>query len=407
MIEFLSAAAQRPQDEICTGTGWSAEVLTADDAALKAYETFAQNAVFVPPQHPLWTRSWLEGKEGLIAVLSAGSAPVMALALEIVQKNGFRLARFPGGTHANGNFPALKPDALAERNQYRSALRTLLSEIRKNRSDVDLLALERMRTDFAGSANPLTALPHARSPNVSLAADLSSGLEGLLEGPSGKRRRKKHRSQHRKLQAAGGHRRFTASSPSQVDQLLNLFFALKRKRLMRCGLPDIFGDPHTQSSFRRLFLGALEELHPPFVLHALEVGGKVRALTGSSRTSNSIICEFSTFAQDELASASPGDFLFYQNIAEACNEGLAVYDFSVGDEPYKRAWCAIETHHVDVYAGLTCKGRFLAATYFAATAIKRTVKQNPWLAPLAARLRNYCSPSNQAASRPGGAAGGT
>ena len=99
---------------------------------------------------------------------------------------------------------------------------------------------------------------------------------------------------------------------------------------------------------------------PPFVLHGLEVDGTLRAVTGSSRTSTRIICEFGTIADDDLAHASPGDFLFFENIAEACRQGLAVYDFSVGDEPYKRLWCDLETRHFDVIIPLSAKGRLLA-----------------------------------------------
>ena len=36
-----------------------------------------------------------------------------------------------------------------------------------------------------------------------------------------------------------------------------------------------------------------------------------------------------------------------------------IFDFSVGDEPYKRLWCDIETRHIDVVAPLTAKGALL------------------------------------------------
>ena len=37
---------------------------------------------------------------------------------------------------------------------------------------------------------------------------------------------------------------------------------------------------------------------------------------------NTLICEFGAIAEDELAHASPGDFLFFDNIREACESGL-------------------------------------------------------------------------------------
>ena len=125
----------------------------------------------------------------------------------------------------------------------------------------------------------------------------------------------------------------------------------------RWASPTSSATRRSQAFFHTLFADALAETPPPFVLHGLEVGGKLRAVTGSSRCGKRLICEFGAIAEDELAHASPGDFLFFDNIEEACQRGLAVYDFSVGDEPYKRLWCDLETRHFDVIVPLTTKGR--------------------------------------------------
>ena len=74
--------------------------------------------------------------------------------------------------------------------------------------------------------------------------------------------------------------------------------------------------------FRALFAEALADVQPPFVLHGLEVDGKLRAVTGSSRSGKRLICEFGAIAEDDLAHASPGDFLFFDNIEEACEQGF-------------------------------------------------------------------------------------
>ena len=112
--------------------------------------------------------------------------------------------------------------------------------------------------------------------------------------------------------------------------------------------------------------------------------------------------EFGAISEDELFYASPGDFLFFEEIRKACDDGLAFYDFSVGDAPYKRAWCDIETGHADVFAGLSARGKLLALLCFARTVLKRVVKQNPAMSRLARRALSL-----HAASRPGGAVGGT
>ena len=123
------------------------------------------------------------------------------------------------------------------------------------------------------------------------------------------------------------------------------------------------------------------------MLHGLDVAGKLRAVTGSSRSGKRLICEFGAIAEDDLAFTSPGDFLFFDNIQEACELGFEVYDFSVGDEPYKRLWCDIEVQHFEVLAPLTLKGRALATTMRQGARAKAFIKNNPTVWKLTKMLR--------------------
>ncbi|TIT61214.1 MAG: GNAT family N-acetyltransferase [Mesorhizobium sp.] len=93
------------------------------------------------------------------------------------------------------------------------------------------------------------------------------------------------------------------------------------------------------------------------------------------------------YGEDELANTSPGDFLFFDNIQNACQTGFAVYDFSVGDEPYKRLWCDIETQHFEVLVPLTLKGRALGQALRQGARLKAFVKNSPTIWKLAKMLR--------------------
>ena len=92
-----------------------------------------------------------------------------------------------------------------------------------------------------------------------------------------------------------------------------------------------------------------------------------------------------------MSAASPGEFLFYENIREACEQGFDIYDFSVGDEHYKRLWCNIETRHFDIAVPVSAKGRLLAAGLSGMTAAKRFVKQNRVIWALVKRLRKQAA----------------
>ncbi|MBA1143679.1 GNAT family N-acetyltransferase [Mesorhizobium neociceri] len=365
----------------------SQSVSIADAAALASYGEFCGSALFAPAQSAEWVRAWTAqaNPDAVIATLKIEDRPVFALALEITRTGPFRVARFMGGRHANGNFATADPAWLAKTDA--GAIRRLVTAIGKARPDIDLVALERLLPDLDGVANPLATFSNFASPNLSLAVDLAGGFDALLARASGKRKRKKHRSQTRKFEAVGSHRRIEARTPEDVNRLLDAFFEMKEFRFRKMGIANVFGEPEVRAFFRALFAGALTEEKPSFVLHGLEVAGKLRAITGSSRSGKRLICEFGAIAEDDLGHTSPGDFLFFDNIQEACETGFEVYDFSVGDEPYKRLWCDIESQHFEVLVPLTLKGHALASALRQGARAKAFIKNNPTVWKLTKMLR--------------------
>ena len=361
--------------------------VVADGTGLSDYAKFCASALFAPAQSASWVRNWAEKTRAdiVIATLGEQDRPALSLALEVVRQGPFCVARFAGGRHANGNFAAADPRLLPAIDE--AAIRSLLAAVARARPDIDLVSLERLLPDLDGIPNPLAAMPAFPSPNLALAVDLDGGFEALLSRASGKRKRKKHRSQTRKFEAVGSFRRIEARTREETDALLDAFLAMKEARFAKMGIANVFGDEDVRAFFRALFADALGEEKPPFQLHGLEVAGKLRAVTGSSRCGKRLICEFGAIAEDDLAFTSPGDFLFFDNIQEACELGFGVYDFSVGDEPYKRLWCDIAVQHFEVLAPLTLKGRALAMGLRQAARTKAFIKNNPTVWRLTKMLR--------------------
>jgi len=354
---------------------------------LAGYEALARDATFAPAQDATWLRAWFAslGAEALAVVLYDRNRAVLGLALEVVRSGPFRIARLAGGAHANGNFPPLtRSDADAPLASFVQALPRLLADARPG---IDLLMLERLVPRWQGRTNPFMALRHTPSPNVALAIDLSPGFNGVLDRSHGARRRKRYRYQTRRFSEVGAIRRIRPANAKEAIAVVNAFFSMKGERLRRMGIADTFADEPVRAFFRRLFSDAAETPKPLFRLDALEVAGKLRAITGSSVSGDRLICDFAAIADDDLTGYSPGDYLFYGNIEEACHEGFATYDFGVGDEPYKRHWCDLETRHFDVRIPLNAKGRLLAAMLDGEAALKTTIKRSPVLWRILKRLR--------------------
>lgn len=354
----------------------------------------AATCTAAPAQSPDWFDAWTSAAEGdvtarLIAVPSSDGC--LYLPVEIGRIGPVRIAQYVGGRHANGNFPVFEGEmSHLKRSQLVDAARAALP-------GVDLVRLERNIAVLDGRTNPLAALGQTPSPNIALAVDLSGGFDALLQRASGKRKRKKHRSQTRKFEAFGGHRRVEARNAQEVDRLLDAFFDMKAQRFRAMGVRDVFAPPRVRAAWRALFKNALDTERPAFVLHGLEVGGRLRAVTGSSLSGDRVICEFGAIADDEVASASPGEFLFFENIQDACRQGYAIYDFSVGDEAYKRLWCDLETQQFDVLVPLTIKGHLAVAALRARASMVRAVKSNRRIWGAVKRLRRGAVATSQPA----------
>lgn len=371
-------AAMRPADETA-GAVRAVSCLQGRDA-VASYRRHCAEALHAPPQSPDWIEAWARhcNPDILCLAWATESRSRMALCLEVIASGFVRTARIVGGSHANGSFPALSGGWSGELG--RADVADLAAAVRAVRPDLDLLLMERLAPRLGGRSNPLLPLLSWPGTDPALAIDLTPGFEGVLARASGKRKRKKHRSQIRKFEAAGGYRRFTARGAEDADRLLDAFFRMKAARFSAMGVADPFADDRVRAFFRDLFgRAAGAQSGPSFLLQALEVGGTVRAVTGSSLAPNAIVCDFVAFAEDELAGASPGDFLFFENIREACERGLSTFDFSVGDEGYKRQWCDVETRPFDVAVPLTAKGRLAVGLRQGLAGAKRLVKSNPRL----------------------------
>lgn len=350
------------------------EVFPADDIGLSAYDRFCQDARFAPPQHPLWIRAWVEasGSDAVIIMLRKGGAPVFALALEVVREGPFAIAQFPSAEHANGNFPAVVPDAgLVEE----ADIKAICSAVQASRPDIDLISLQRQNPNHGNLENPLRKLAAMRSPNVSLAVDLRDGLEAALKRNGGRRKKKKFRHNQRKFDEIGGYRVIKASSPEEVDRLLDAFFMMKAARFAERGIPNVFAPLEVQTFFRRLYSSSLVYGDRPFEVKGIEINGELVAVHGMSINEHSVVCDFGGIVEMG-ANLSPGFFFDYLCIEEACNAGKSLYDFSVGDEPYKRSWCDVETWQFDTLLPLTAKGRAAWAITTARGHAVRLIKSN-------------------------------
>jgi len=360
--------------------------IIADYAELHAL-WFSSEALYGNAQSFEWIDAWRNqvNPDSFVAALFLGDTPALMLPLESIVVSGARILRYPGGTHANCNFPWLNRSLAHTIDD--AELDALVSAICREKREVDVISLTRQLHSLSGLSNPLLRLKSQKNHNPVLTASLDGSFDVVLKRGNAKRKLKKHRQHERRYNENGGWRIYSPKRRDESDQILDIFFALKAHRFRQMGINNPFADYAVQAFFKELFGNSIGCEKTAFELKALEVDGKIRSVIGKVVSEAGPTVEFNAIADDELVTASPGEFLFFEDIQSSCDAGLSHYSFGIGDEPYKREWCNIEACVYDTVVPLTSKGRAFKALLSVQKKLAARIKGNPRLWQVVKRLR--------------------
>jgi CelD/BcsL family acetyltransferase involved in cellulose biosynthesis len=157
------------------------------------------------------------------------------------------------------------------------------------------------------------------------------------------------------------------------------------------GLPDVFHAASTRAFFHRLLDVPQRGADSPLALHAVRLRGSpeghIAAIAGLSRKGDHVICQFSSIDDSLCPGASPGELLFWLMIESCCREGASIFDFGIGDQPYKRSWCTVESIQHDILIPVSWKGALAKPLLLATTKAKAAIKRNPQIYALMQRWR--------------------
>ena len=75
----------------------------------------------------------------------------------------------------------------------------------------------------------------------------------------------------------------------------------------------------------------------------------------------------------------PGAAHLHDLLHLAIDRGFEIFDFTIGDERYKRDWCDTELKLYDSISAVTWRGALMAMGIVGAQRLKRSIKQAPVL----------------------------
>lgn len=340
-----------------------------------------------------WCRVWCDHHHinPVFITVTINSRVEFILPLEIHSQFGIKRARLIGSEHSNVNFLLASKAFLLQMRP--SFIDELSRELKKLSVPFDAIHLEKMRLSYVGVSNPFSAVTNVLNQNASFQLPLLSSPEETFAQINAKRKRKMLRGTAKKLSAIGEQKYIISSCIAENEKIISAFFSQKAKRFKNKGLPNAFESEEIKGFFADLCaleqgdIGKLE-LHA-ITLQQGEQAPDVIAVAAMTVKNGHSICQFSSFCEDIAAQTqtSPGEFLFYHVIENMIQRGMRLFDFGIGDQPYKHSWCTVCTEHFDGFIVLNINGHIAALFETFKTAVKRKIKSSPWLLKLANRIR--------------------
>jgi CelD/BcsL family acetyltransferase involved in cellulose biosynthesis len=235
-----------------------------------------------------------------------------------------------------------------------------------------------------GLANPFAKLSHQPTPSSGYAVTLGD-FAAFYEKRFSKRSRNTLDRKERKLLDMGKLIYGWAEARDEKLHLVDTFFAQKARQFAALGIKNIF-DSHARAFYREVAL--LEGDNPSKLrLGYIKLGDDVLATFSGTLCHNRLSVALSSLAGGETQRHSPGALLLRHQIKEASDAGIAFYDIGVGAARHKDEWADVVQPLFDSFIAFKPHGHAMTLPLAAFSRLKRTIKSNPHLWPLAQKLR--------------------
>jgi CelD/BcsL family acetyltransferase involved in cellulose biosynthesis len=260
-------------------------------------------------------------------------------------------------------------------------IRDLLQRDERFRHDVILL--EKLPAQVGSQPNPFLALMVAPNPSGAYLTALTTDWESFYSTKRSSSTRRRDRSKRKRLSESGDVQMVTPVVPEDSMRTLDVLIEQKRRAFARMGVPDIFARPGYPEFYAELVSRSPALVH----VSRLQVGAAYAATNLALVFRGRYYHVLASYDEGPLSRFGPGAAHLHDLMRYAIERGCDYFDFTIGDEPYKRDWCDTELKLYDHVAAVTPRGWLVATPIIVARRAKRAIKQSPLLWQLVTRLR--------------------
>jgi CelD/BcsL family acetyltransferase involved in cellulose biosynthesis len=344
------------------------EVFDSFEAAGETWEEFQRGASAYVFQTREWLESWFERvgrrrpiRPCFVSVFDGEEVPVVFFPFQISTGKSVRELNWLGDELIDYGAPVVAAGG------SQVDFSAVWSAVRPCLPPVDLVRLSRIPEKIGGVGNPMLDLDCRRYHSSAHFVDLEGDWEAFYGRHASPKTRSTDRRKHRRLSDMGELRvhatdgsdegLLSAITARMIEQKVDRYRELRAPNIMdKEGIKDFFARP-------------TEGLRSSGTLHvsALELDGKAIATHWGMKYDDRFYYFMPSYADGPWMRFSPGRLLLFELFKWCIEKGVTVFDFTIGDEPYKKDWCDREMHLYHYFEARTGKGR-AAATLLRARA---------------------------------------
>jgi CelD/BcsL family acetyltransferase involved in cellulose biosynthesis len=251
----------------------------------------------------------------------------------------------------------------------------------------DLIRLEKMPEMAGAQPNPLLFLQCSRHPSGAWLTPLAESWDAFYAAKRSSTTRRRDRTKRKKLAALGEIALLEPADAAARVACVNTLMEQKAHSFARMGVPNLFERPGHAAFYRAL---ASEPDLAPFVhISEFSVAGHSAALNVGLTFQRRYYHLLASYTDEtDIARFGPGAAHLNDLLALAIQRGFVIFDFTIGDEPYKRDWCESRQILHDHLDAATARGLAIVAALAAKRRAKRLIKENAVLWSAFSKLRS-------------------
>ena len=364
----------------------------ADVATLwRAFEASADCTVF---QTFAWHQLWQQhigdaaGTKPAIVVGRAGGRVLFVLPLAVSAARMARRLTWHASDLCDYNGPLLAPDFAAAVSP--AAFIRLWSQIEDLIASTpglnfDVAVLRHMPEHIGAQRNPFLDLAVSASSSGAHYMQIYGPWEQFYRDKRSSATRRHDRVKIKRMAELGTVRFETVTEPCAAEAVLDALFVQKAASFAAHGVANFLARPGRQAFFRAV--AAEPALRDIVHISDIKVGTRIAAANLGFIFRRRYYHFIASYDGGAVGRFGPGTAHLHALVDYALQHGCTVFDFTVGDEAYKRDWCDSEERMFDYRASRNARGVAAAAASIIAMRVKRRIKQTPQLWAAYVRLR--------------------